>query len=91
MKFYAIFLQAKTQEGTYSPFSVMYGKTLLVADIGEVEHHRKTEKLVTYLANNGTTTCDNDLREMVMKGNISVIEGHRSVTIYDESGQCRNV
>jgi len=58
------------------PFDVVQAKTLLVAGVGKIEYHRHTEELVAPLANDGTTPCDYDLGEVVVKGYARVTESH---------------
>lgn len=45
----------------------MYREAFLITDIGEIEHHRHTNKLITPLTHHGTTSRDYHLREMVVK------------------------
>ena len=65
----------------------MYGEAFLVADVGEVEYHRQTNELIAPLANDSSTTGDDDLGEVVMKRYAVVAEGHRRVAIDDKRGQ----
>ena len=51
-----------------------------VADIGEVEHHRHAEKLVALLAQDGSATGDDDLGEMIVKGDAGAAKGQRGLS-----------
>ena len=66
----------------------MHGQVLFVADIGEVEHHRHTEKLVAHLAHNGPATGDDGLGEMVVQRYMDIAKGQRGFAKDDERGQC---
>ena len=52
----------------------MHGEALHMANVCEVEHHRNAEELVAPLANDGSATRDDDLREVVVKGYAVVAE-----------------
>ena len=44
----------------------MNGKTLFIADVGEVEYHRQAQELVAPLSYYRSSTCDDDFWEMVV-------------------------
>ena len=69
------------------PLNIVYGETFLVTDVGEIEHHRETQKLVSPMANDGTAPGNDDLGEVVLKGHAGVAESHGGVAIDDERGQ----
>ncbi len=58
------------------PFNVVYGKVFLMADVGEVEHHRQAKKFVVPLADDGPAPSNDDLGEMVVQGDAGVAKGH---------------
>ena len=57
-----------------------------MAGVGEVEHHRQTQELVPPLPHHGTTTGNDDFREMVVQGHAVVADGHRSLAVDDKGG-----
>ena len=58
--------ESEPKEGADTPFDIVHGKVLFVADVGEVEHHRHAEKFIAQLTNDGPTASDDDLWEMVV-------------------------
>ena len=64
----------------------MDGKVFLITNIGEVEYHRKTEKRLSHLANDGTSTGNDNFWEMIMQGYFGIIESHGSITINNKGG-----
>ena len=84
-------LKPQAEEGTDVPLNVMDGELILAADVGKIEHHRRTEELVVPLTDDRTAPCNNNLGEVVVKGYAGVAESHRSVAIDDERGQGRYV
>ena len=81
------FTQPQAEEGADAPFDVVQCKALLVAIVGEIEYHRHAEISISPLANDGSTTCDDDLGKMIVQGYAVVAEGHRCVAIDDEGGK----
>ena len=84
-------LETQSEKGADSPFLVMQGKTLLMADIGEVVHHRQAVEFVGSLTNYSPTAGDDDLGKVVVQGDAGVAEGHRSMAIDNEGGKGRDV
>jgi len=81
-------LQAESEEGTDAPLDVMHGEVVLVADVGEIEHHRQSEELVAPLVYHRSTTSDDGFGEVVVQWDTGVAEGHGCVAVDDERGQC---
>ena len=79
-------LQAQAEEGAEAPFGVVHLEAFLVADIGEIVHHRHTEELVAYLPQDGSATGDDDFGEMIVKGDTGAAKGQRGFAIDDERG-----
>ena len=69
-------LKPQSEEGAEAPLCIMYGKALLVADVGEIVNHRGTEEHVVPVADNSATPGDDDLGEVVVKGYARVAESH---------------
>lgn len=60
-------LQPDAEVHADEPFHVVDGQFLLVADVGEVEHHGESGELVaSYLFDHRAAPCDDDLREVVV-------------------------
>ena len=64
----------------------MNGEPLLVADVGEVEHHGQPQELVAPLVDGGTPSGDDGFREVVAHRHTLLIEGYGSLAVDDESG-----
>jgi len=69
------------------PFDVVQGETFLVAGVGEIKDHRHAEELVAPLADDGTTSRDDDLGKVIVKGYARIAEGHGRFAIDNERGQ----
>lgn len=60
-------LQPDAEVHADEPFHVVDGQLLLVAYVGEVEHHGEAGELVaSYLFDHRAAPCDDDLREVVV-------------------------
>ena len=61
---------------------------ILVADVGEVVYHREAgEPVGTYLLDDRTACGDDYLGEVIVQGDVCVVDGKRCVAIDDEGGQ----
>ena len=80
-------LKPHPEEGSDAPLDVLDGEVILIADVGEIEHHREAEEFVAPLMNDSTAPGDDYLREMIVKGHFVVAESHGRVAIDDECGQ----
>ncbi len=58
--------QSQSEEGADSPLDIMYGETILMADVGEIEYHREAKELVAPLVDDGTPPRDDGLGEVVV-------------------------
>ncbi len=69
-------LKPKAEGGADKPLDVMNAERFLVADVGKIENHRHADELVAPMVNDGSTTGNDDLGEVVVKGHAGVTEGH---------------
>ena len=80
-------LKPQTKECADAPFAVVHGEALLIPDVGEVEHHRHANEFIAPLPDDGAATGNDDLREVVVQGDVGIAERHRGVTVDNERGE----